>query len=560
MTKELLHEMEELRRQAERRLDRAVDDAGEWNIQDLHQVVHELRVHQIELEMQNEELRATQQRLITARDRAESLQKCFTHLFNAAPSGYVIVNEAGMIQLSNATLADMLRVDTGRLTGTPLHKWVDARDRDELLARFPSFYAKPESKRMTLRLLPWEGEPFYAELEGRRSQWGAPMSGECRPDGKQLLIIIHDVSELVATREAMREARDVAERATRIKDKFVSLVAHDLRSPLSSIIGLLQFLMEEGETNLTEEQKTLIGTACNSSRHLIRMAEEVLNLSRLNTGLLSVRQRFFDARMVVDDCLLKLQFLSRQKGLEVVNSVPEGTRFYADPVLYGEVIQNLVSNAIKFSHPGKSVVVRTRTDQPGVLVVEDQGVGIPQDMLSGLFDPAIKTSRPGTSGETGSGFALPFCASIMESHGGDLAVQSEEGVGTRFTVTLPHVAPRILLVDDDPELLALLRMHLERLGSCTLFEALDGQTALDLARDFPPDVVLCDVYMPVLDGFGFLRRLREDPQTHAIPVIMITADESVETQEKLLRQGAFDVVQKPVCAEELIPRVRRVIW
>ncbi|OSM04224.1 hybrid sensor histidine kinase/response regulator [Magnetofaba australis] len=549
-----------LKRRAEIALEQKDVELHDLEIHDLRALAHDLRVYQIELEMQNEELRESQLHLEQSRRNAEDLRDCFSRLFHEAPTGYLVMDRVGMIQMCNQTIADMLNVEVRALVGSPAQRWVDSRDRQEFLSRYNGFYQNPQDKSLMLRLIPLDGEPFHARLEGRRSRWRPSAFGACKADSDHLLILVHDISELVSMREAMRQAKEEAEEATRVKDKFIALVAHDLRSPLSSIVGLLDYLLNETDHRFDAEQSQLVATARSSGEGLIRLSEEILNISRLSTGAITLNQEFVDAHMLVEECLPRLDFLRRQKSLRIDNLVAAGMRLYVDPVLYSEVLQNILSNAIKFSHPGGGISIEGAPDEAASLMIRDSGVGMAPEVQAHLFDPGVKTSELGTAGERGAGFALPFCAKIIESHGGRIHTWSQEGVGSCFTLSLPIVEPRILLVDDDESSLELMRHALAPINGIQLSYANNGQDAMVLIREQAPDLVLCDLYMPVMDGFHLLRRMREEACLQRTPMIMVTCDKTVATQERLLRLGAFDVMTKPVSSEALIPRVRRIIW
>ena len=252
-----------LRRRAEEYLNGQDQPEAPRDAEGMRRLIHDLHVHQIKLELQNEELLETQQHLLEAKREAENLRDSFSRLYNEAPTGYLTVSSSGMICLANATLAKMLNADHAAMAGQPLQRWVDPRDREMFLARFKRFFANPDDKSIQLRLVPESGEPFHVELEGRRSSWSfdAPLDGR-HHDSDYLLILVHDITPLVKAGEEMRQAKEKAEEATRIKDKFITLVAHDLRAPLASIISLLEYLPEEVE--LGEEHQELVSVACGS--------------------------------------------------------------------------------------------------------------------------------------------------------------------------------------------------------------------------------------------------------------------------------------------------------
>ena len=357
---------------------------------------------------------------------------------------------------------------------------------------------------------------------------------------------------------SLEEALGVAEEATKLKDKFVSLVAHDLRGPLGGIVGLADML-NSGAIS-PEEGKELSQEIWMSGKRLLNVVEDLLDISRLQQGKITPHPRFLDAHYLVASALQPLAPIAQGKELAIDNQVAKGSRIYADPTLVGQVLQNLISNAIKFSESGGKIRIFTPHSNATAVAVQDKGVGIPEEVIPKLFRLEEKVSTPGTAGERGTGFGMPFSHNIMEAHGGALRVESQQGVGSTFFAELPMVKPRVMVVDDQSMARQILSMHLSTLD-VEVVEAGDGRQALELLRERAdkPHLILLDIVMPEMDGFELLERLQQDPTTDGIPVIMVTGDDKIETREKALRMGAVDFTVKPVVVHDLIPRVRRVV-
>jgi len=162
-------------------------------------------------------------------------------------------------------------------------------------------------------------------------------------------------AELTEANTQLQDAKEQAEQANDLKDKFVSLVAHDLRSPLAGIIAALEFLHTDDETPLNEEHQEIVGRLLEIGKSLVQMIEDVLNIGRLKTGKITAKPKHIDARDTIDTILNNLSYLAKQKGIELINDIPENTTLYADPALYGEVLQNLASNGIKFCNKGDNI-------------------------------------------------------------------------------------------------------------------------------------------------------------------------------------------------------------
>ncbi|MBF0137508.1 MAG: response regulator [Magnetococcus sp. DMHC-1] len=370
--------------------------------------------------------------------------------------------------------------------------------------------------------------------------------------------ILRDITQQKEDLATLKRAKEEAEQATRLKDRFVSLVAHDLRGPFTTILGFLELLENDVKNPLSSKQKSFLAWVVESSKKMLRMIDELLNISRLKTGKITPDRRFFDARFAGERALENLQPQAMAKKILLANHIPENYRVYADPNLFGEVLHNLISNAVKFSRPGDQITLKAPQGELSSVAVEDTGVGIPASRLVNLFKLEEKTSTTGTAGEHGTGFGLPFADEIMRAHGGSIRVVSEENKGSTFSVHLPTVTPRLLVVDDDPDFRKLLLTFLERIGVSST-ESSTARDAIHKISQYPFHLVICDVNMPEMGGFEVLSHVRSNPKTKTLPVILITGDNSMESREKAFRMGADDFINKPIAANEFLPRVRHFV-
>jgi PAS domain S-box-containing protein len=359
-----------------------------------------------------------------------------------------------------------------------------------------------------------------------------------------------DITEMVT-------ARAQAEAATKLKDQFVSLVAHDLRSPFTSMMGLLRLFAGRKSLIANEEDQKVLDAVFKSGDRMLTMIEDLLKISRLHTGKITPQPRFFKGHIAVAVTIGSISHTAAQKGIVIINDVPVDTRLYADQSLFDEVLLNLLSNAIKFCSKGDKITFFIPPGLRSAIAVRDTGKGIEGKFISNLFKPELQTSTRGTAGEMGTGLGLPFSHDIMKAHGGELTVESAPGKGSVFTAILPYVRPIALVVDDEPMARILVRIHLEKTG-IEVIEAFDGEQALEVIKDKRPHIVITDINMPGMDGFTLLDRLKQESATKEIPVIVMTSADG-ETRENAFRHGANDFVKKPIEMEDFIPRVRRFV-
>ncbi len=239
------------------------------------------------------------------------------------------------------------------------------------------------------------------------------------------------------TLEQLRHAKGIAEDATRLKDKFVALVSHDLKGPLYGLHSLLLMADKEATVLKSEAMASYVAIARDYTRKMMALAEELLKVERFKAGQIKLNSELVNVHELVDEIIARLLSDASRKQVAISSEIPQNMVFIADRVLLGEVFYNLISNAIKFSRQDGQITCLAPEGMPSTIAVADNGVGIPEQIISKLFSYEMKTSTIGTAGETGTGFGLPLSYEIMKAHGGDLRVESETGRGSTFYIALP---------------------------------------------------------------------------------------------------------------------------
>ena len=507
------------------------------------ELLHELRVSQIELEMQNEELLQKQEEMEAASSR-------YFNFYNFAPVGYLTISGQGLILESNLTASRIFGMERSLLAKQPITSFIACEDQDIYYLFRKRLFETGSPQTCEVRMARADGAQFWASMEAsvtRSVEDGEPACS----------VVMSDITERKLAEIELRQAKEQAEATTKLKDKFVTLVAHDLRSPLASMMGLLRHFAKRKRFSEDEEIKKVFDLEFNSGGRMLAMTAELLKLSRLQTGQITLQPRFFKGYMAVADAIGSLTHNAAQKGIGIVNEVPVNTRLYADQSLFDEVLLNLLSNAIKFCSGGDRITIFTPPGLKNAIAVRDTGKGVGAAAISDLFRHEVATTTPGTAGEIGTGLGLPYCHDIMRAHGGELTVESTPGEGSVFCASLPYVKPVGLIVEDDPIILMVVREYLEKVDIDAI-EASDGAQALAVLKDKRPDIIITDIAMSGMDGFELLDRLKQDSATSRIPVIVMTGADG-ETREKAFRLGADDFVGKPVMLDEFVPRVRKFV-
>lgn len=365
--------------------------------------------------------------------------------------------------------------------------------------------------------------------------------------------------ELATREEELRVAKEKAEEYAALQDRFVSLVVNDLKSPLAAVTGLLMILDSEWDNLPPERRREILSRAVASGGQMAQVIEEILNINRLRTGQIKPNPMFLDAYRLSKMAIDGMSGWAGEKGVMLVNEIQTGTRIYADLSLFAEALKQIISNAIKFSKKGDVVTLTSAIDDASTSIcVTDTGVGMDQDVALKLFDEATRESRPGTSGEIGTGWGLKYCMDIMVAHKGSINVTSQKGSGSALTLSLPTVKPQVLIVDDEPLFRKIIAKLLENMGAQPI-ESGDGEEALMAIEKVTPHLILSDIHMPNMNGMALLERVRKNRETTLTPFIILTTDKSIELRDTAFRMGANDFVNKPISMEDFTPRVKRFI-
>lgn len=232
------------------------------------------------------------------------------------------------------------------------------------------------------------------------------------------------------------KARDEAEEATKLKDKFVTLVTHDLNTPLHIVYGNLQLLQLSGDT--LDNKNDLIENALTACTQMASLISDILSMSRIKSGKLQPRLAKVNVGNLLNSAILFFRAIADEKGIQISNHVTENVEIYADERLLSEVINNLLSNAIKFCDHNDTIRFDIESGESTEIIISDTGIGIKAEHQDNLFHFDNKHNTKGTIGESGSGFGLPLAYEIIAAHGGVLTVDSEPGKGTSFRIKLPQ--------------------------------------------------------------------------------------------------------------------------
>ncbi|MDP1525774.1 MAG: ATP-binding protein [Rhodocyclaceae bacterium] len=401
------------------------------------------------------------------------------------------------------------------------------------------------------------------------------------------LAVTRDISERRANENALKQAKAEAEAANLAKSAFLATMSHEIRTPMNGILGMAQLLLLPG---LSEEERIEYArTVHNSGQTLLRLLNDILDLSKVESGKLELSLAAFSPRQIADESIALFVEHAHAKSLviEVTWRGADGQRYMGDAVRLRQMVANLISNAIKFTAQGFVRLQVAEVERKGnrallEFSVSDSGIGIPADRQALLFKPFSQADSSTTREYGGTGLGLSIIRSLAKLMGGTVGVESEVGKGSRFWFRIraealqageecrqaerfaadenwrPNTAAvingQVLIVDDNPTNRAVVEAALSKLG--VQYQSLEnGQLAVDAIRNgMRPDLVLMDIQMPVLDGIKATEAIRQwerdTCQTH-IPIIALTASAFETDQQRCFAAGMDAFLTKPLSIDDL---------
>ncbi|MHB8972883.1 MAG: hybrid sensor histidine kinase/response regulator [Pirellulaceae bacterium] len=527
----------DLRRRAE---EKARADKAQVTLspEETGRLLHELQVHQIELEMQNEELRRIQGEVEASRAR-------YFDLYDLAPVGYFTLSEQGLILEANLTGARLLGVERIALVRQRLTRFVLPADQDIYYKQRKQLFETGSPQAYEIRMLRADAAPFWARMEATVAQEaaGAPV---CRTV----------MSDITAQKQAEENLADQDRR----KDEFLAMLSHELRNPLAPILNAVQLLqLQKNENPVQQKAHAIIGRQV---RQLTRLVDDLMDVSRIINGRIPLCREQVAVSDIVERAVETTRPLIDQCRHELTVSLPPAPIWlYADAARLEQVVTNLLTNAAKYTNEGGRIWLSVQQEGgQAVLRVQDTGCGIDPALLPHVFDLFTQAQRSSDRLQGGLGIGLALVKRLVEMHNGTVTVLSTLGIGSQFVVRLTACPPeslsvqmrspltkiakpvgptlRVLVVDDNVDAAKVLELLVQAAGHQVRL-AHTGPTALTAALDYRPDVMLLDIGVPELDGFEVARRIRQQPVLRDIVLVSITGY-GQESDRQRMREAGFD--------------------
>jgi PAS domain S-box-containing protein len=512
---------------------------------------------------------------ITERKQSEER---FRLAVEAAPAAMLMVDEGGTIVLANALAEQMLGYARNEIIGLPVERLVPEQFRNGH-AQYRTNYLTAPSQRLM-----GAGRDLYAvRKDGSEVPVEIGLSPIQTADGNFVISAVTDITERKRAAEAERQARHAAEEASRTKDEFLAMLSHELRNPLSSILGWA-VLLRNGQIPL-ESAGHALEVIERNARVEAQLVESLLDLSRIAAGKLKLDSERVDLSAVLETVVDSIRPAADAKGIMLDFSAPAGSFvLIGDSGRLQQIFSNLLTNAVKFTPRAGHIQVRlTRTGSQARIQVIDNGEGIAVDFLPHIFDRFRQAESTKGRAHGGLGLGLAIVRELVHAHGGTISAESPgKGHGSTFTMTLPipavippdieaaglQLAPteepsisglRILVVDDDADARELVAVTMKS-REAFVETAFSSAEALETIRRQRPDVLIADIGMPHEDGYALIQKLRafeHENSQKRLPAIALTAYASATDRDQALAAGYDLHLTKPVSPSELTQAVNR---
>lgn len=371
-----------------------------------------------------------------------------------------------------------------------------------------------------------------------------------------------------ANRELLRLNETLSE-TVRAKSEFLSNMSHELRTPMNAVIGYAHCLLDGLDGPLNEEQRSDVERILNGADSLLKLVNDLLDLSRMEAKRLEVRPEETPLAQIVEAVVSSIRPQAAAKDLRIDVEVPSDLPVYADPVRTRQVLLNIAANAVKFTEKGSVRISARAADGATVIEIADTGIGIEREDLGRIFETFVQVDSSASRRHGGAGLGLAIAKRLVEMMNGSIEVQSQYGRGSTFTVRLPSAppareavpdsapivgssVPTVVAIDDDPDALELIRRSLAPAGFAVV-GARTGAEGVRLARLLSPVAITLDIMLPDRDGWDVLREIHDDPTTARIPVFVVSI---VQERPRAFALGAVDYFEKPVNLKDLAEKVR----
>ena len=527
--------------------------------------------------MQYHRKQRAEQKQALEHKQVEAVSRRMQSIFENTIDGIIIIDEQGTIESFNPAAAEVFGYTREEVIGKNLKLLMPepfASEHDGYLENYKKTrQTSILGQRRELTGLHKNGTTFDIELTVNKFQLDS---------GIKFTGIVRDISEKKKIEQDMIHARQEAEKANTAKSQFLSQMSHELRTPLNAILGFAQIMDRDLEDMEPEFRQECVDHILKGGEHLLKLINDVLDLSRIETGNLSVSMEPTELAPLIREVLTLSEPLTMTSQINLIDDIFSDTDYIvqADRVRLRQILLNLVSNAIKYNRPHGTVTLSCLSEGENRLriSVTDTGPGIPEEQYPLLFQPFHRLENEETYIE-GTGIGLTICQKLADLMGGEIHMKSEVGIGSTFSIDLSlstetPVQPQtkstvdipqrsetpvqatnslVLYIEDNPANMDLVKRILQRhRPDVNLLTAAGGLEGIALARKHRPALILLDMHLPQISGWEVFQRLQQSSTTHNIPVVAVSANAMSSNIKKTLNMGFDQYLTKPFEFDEFL--------
>lgn len=370
-----------------------------------------------------------------------------------------------------------------------------------------------------------------------------------------------DITDMKEEEQSLRDSQEKLLQMNNTKDRFISILSHDLRAPFTSILGFAEILLNE--KSLPDSERTeYLNYIYEASQTQLQLINYLLDWSRLQTGRLKIEPQRIKVHALVYNCISALTGNAVRKNIKIKTSVNEDLFIQADERLISQVIINLLNNAIKFTEEGKKIdIIIDRYNETHIeFNIKDEGIGIPESHKNKIFKIDDKLSTEGTKGEKGTGFGLSLVKEIVEKHNGSIWFFSEKNKGSEFHFTIPVAYNSVLVIDENKSERELyVKLVKDSLPDFEITEAENGFEAMQILLLKVPSLVIVNHELPLMNGLQLIEAMKKGSSVLKIPVIVIGSNIPDEIVNLYNQSGVDLVFQKPIQINSLSDVLKSIV-